>query len=177
MQVSRLAAYLFGAAVCGAWLASAAGVARPSRMPPPAAVAPEDIRLDALAADVQSQAVRLRQRLASAPAPEGTDRNPFTFRAQRQPVAPAAASRPAPLLPPVPVPDLGEPALELIGIAETRTPAGPVRTAMITGGRDELIMVTAGQRILSRYDVVAVSVDAVELRDVETGAIRRLALR
>ena len=38
-------------------------------------------------------------------------------------------------------------------------------------------MVTAGQRILGIYDVVAIGVDAVELKHVATGATRRLALR
>ena len=65
-----------------------------------------------------------------------------------------------------------EPALELVGVAESTSPEGIVRTAMITGGHNELMMVTAGQRILGRYDVVAVGADAVELKDVETGGIR-----
>ncbi len=67
--------------------------------------------------------------------------------------------------------------LELIGIAENTRPEGLVRTAMITGGHDELMMVTAGQRILGRYDVVLVGADAVELKDVQTGGKRRLILR
>jgi hypothetical protein len=48
---------------------------------------------------------------------------------------------------------------------------------MITGGRDDLMMVTVGQRLLSRYDVVAVGADAVELKDLETGLARRLVLK
>jgi hypothetical protein len=48
---------------------------------------------------------------------------------------------------------------------------------MIAGGHDELMMVTAGQRILGRYDVVAVSADGVELKDLQTGSARRLVLR
>jgi hypothetical protein len=67
--------------------------------------------------------------------------------------------------------------LELIGIAETKKENGLVRTAMITGGYGELMMVTAGQRILGRYDIEAVGPDAVELKDVETGARRRLIFR
>ena len=70
-----------------------------------------------------------------------------------------------------------EPALYLIGIAETKTAAGIVRTAMITGGRDDLMMAMVGQRLLSRYDVVAIGPDAVELKDLETGLPRRLVLR
>jgi hypothetical protein len=79
--------------------------------------------------------------------------------------------------PPPAVLQIREPALQLIGVAETNTNDGPVRTALITGGHSELMMVTVGQRILSRYDVVAVAADAVELKDVDTGAIRRLILQ
>jgi hypothetical protein len=114
--------------------------------------------------------------LSSAPAPADRARNPFTFAERRS----AAHREPTPDPPPAvsvpPPPELLEPSLTLIGIAETRTAEGPVRTAMITGGRDDLMMVTAGQRILGRYDVVVVSADAVELKDLETGGVRRLVL-
>lgn len=177
MNAPRLAACLIGAAVCGAWLASAAGVARQSRILPVRPPAPEVVQLDALAAEVQSQAERLRQKLASAPAPRAADRSPFNFD------SPAVRRRTPARLPqvialPEPVQaEIREPVLELIGIAESGTGDALVRTAMITGGHAELMMVTVGQRILSRYDVIAVSADAVELKDVESGATRRLILR
>ncbi len=176
MKASRLAAWMVCAAVGGAWLASAAGVSRSPRISPVTVRTSDDIRLDALVADVQAQSGRLRERLSNAPSPVGAERNPFTFVARRQPVRAAEVavaqepSLPAP-------PEILEPALNLIGIAETRVPDGIQRTAMITGGRDDLMMVTAGQRILSRYDVVAVGADAVELKDLETGLTRRLVLR
>ena len=178
MNASRAAAWIIGAAVCGAWLASAAGVTRQARLmrvsPKPADV----VQFEALAADVQAQAGRLRERLANAPAPRAAERNPFRFSASPVPRRAAAAARPAPVVlePAAPV-DVREPALELIGVAETRKPEGVVRTALITGGYDELMMVTAGQRILGRYDVVAVGADAVELKDLQTGGTRRLLLR
>jgi hypothetical protein len=75
------------------------------------------------------------------------------------------------------VPEVREPSLQLIGVAENTTKDGLVRTAMIAGGYNELMMVVAGQRILGRYDIVAVGADAVELKDVQTGAIRRLILQ
>lgn len=176
MKPSRLAAYLLFAAVGGAWLASASGVIWQARTPRAAAVPAPDVRLDALAADVQSQTTRLRARLANAPAPSPADRNPFTFGSG--PDAPRAAARaPLPVVNAPAVPDVREPSLELIGVAETRTAAGIARTAMIAGGHDELIMAAVGQRVLDRYEVVAVGADAVELKDLESGAIRRLALK
>lgn len=174
MKASRLAAWIFGAAVCGAWLASAAGVSREPRI----VRAPQrstDVRLDALAADVQAQAGRLRQRMAAAPAPETLDRNPFTFASRRQPAPRVKAPAAAPVV--AQPPEIREPVLDLIGVAESKKDGTIVRTAMITGGYDELMMVVAGQRILGRYDVVAVGADAVELKDLETGVIRRLVLR
>jgi hypothetical protein len=177
MTASRLAAWMLCAAVGGAWLASAAGVSRSARTFPATPRTTDDVRLDALVSDVQAQAGRLRKRLASAPAPSDRARNPFTFVERR--TAPRRERTPAPektVTVPLPA-ELLEPSLTLIGVAETRTPEGPVRTAMITGGRDDLMMVTAGQRILGRYDVVAVSADAVELKDLETGGVRRLVLR
>jgi hypothetical protein len=182
MTAGRLAALLLGAAVCGAWLASAAGVTRQARLArstPRQAQAPQ---LDALTADVQAQAGRLRERLAQAPAPREVQRNPFRFADRAAPTirrAPRSAVRePAPTPEAVDVaPEIREPALQLIGVAENASKAGVVRTAMIAGGYNELMMVTTGQKILGRYEVVAVGADAVELKDVQTGAIRRLILQ
>ncbi|MEX1130213.1 MAG: hypothetical protein WD227_00945 [Vicinamibacterales bacterium] len=182
MTAGRQAALLLAAAVGGAWLASAAGVsqqARLARSTPQQAQAPQ---FDALTADVQAQAGRLRERLAQAPAPREVQRNPFRFADRSAPTirrAPRNAVRDgAP--PPEPVdvaPEIREPALQLIGVAENASKEGVVRTAIIAGGYNELMMVTAGQKILGRYEVVAVGADAVELKDVQTGAIRRLILQ
>jgi hypothetical protein len=178
MSAPRVAAWIIGAAVCGAWLASAAGITRAPRTVRPSPRPPDVVQLDVLAADVQAQAGRLRERLAQAPAPNAAIRNPFRFspspsqHARRPRLVERAA--PAGLETPAPMP---EPSLVLIGIAESVQPDGVVRTAMITGELGELMMVTAGQRILSRYDVVAVGADAVELKDVATGAARHLVLR
>lgn len=180
MSAPRLAAWIIGAAVCGAWLASAAGVTRQSRITPPAPPAADAVQLDALAADVQAQASRLRERLAQAPAPNTTPRNPFRFApapSQRQArpatLDPGLPERPAveTLLPPA------EPVLDLVGVAESSTADGLVRTAMMTSESGDLIMAVSGQRILGRYDIIAIHADAVELEDVQTGAIRRLVLR
>ena len=180
MSAPRLAAWIIGAAVCGAWLASAAGVTRQARFTPAAPPAADAVQFDALAAEVQAQATRLRERLEQAPAPNTTPRNPFRFApapAQRQ-VRAATISRATPDLPAVDIAmPHAEPMLDLVGVAETSTPDGLVRTAMMTGGAGDLIMAEPGQRVLDRYDVVAVEADAVELKDVETGAIRRLVLR
>ena len=168
---------LLGAAVCGAWLASAAGITRQAQE---ARITPRQIeaaQFDALAADMQAQAGRLRERLAQAPAPREAIRNPFRF--AERPAAPARRGR-AIVPEPTPVaesPEVREPSLQLIGVAESQSKDGLVRTALISGGGSELTMATNGQQILGRYEVVAVGADAVELRDLQTGGIRRLRLQ
>jgi hypothetical protein len=170
MKPGRAALYLGGGILLAAWLASAAGVGRPSipQVPPPSADAAQ---LDSIAAGVQSQAVRLRQRLAGAPAPGAAIRNPFAF-AAREETEPVMVHR-APIAAPKAVADdPPEPDLVLIGLAED----GSTRTALLGSG-DELLMATEGQTIVGRYRVNKVGADAVELVDLTTGATRRLLLK
>jgi hypothetical protein len=178
MSASRLAAWIFGLAVCTAWLASAAGVGR-YQPPARAAVRPAmDAELTALAADVQTQASRLRDRLAQAPAPSPRQRNPFSFGVRGSTSSrPLRSAAPVSIDPPVVPAGPSEPLLTLIGVAEMIGRGGPVRTAMITGASGDLIMVTAGQTVLGRYEVAAITADAVQLKDTATGALRVLVLR
>ena len=167
MRPARAAAYLVGGILLAAWLASAAGVGRPSIPPVPDRTA-EAVQLDALAAGVESQASRLRQRMAAAPAPHAEIRNPFAFAAV-QPPAPVTVRQPIA----APVADvLPEPNLVLLGLAEE----GATRTAMIESG-DDLLMATEGQTIVGRYRVSKVGPDAIELIDLLTGTTRRLFLK
>jgi hypothetical protein len=177
MNASRLAAWIFGLGVCTAWLSSAAGVGR--NAPPPRTIpkSPINAELSTLAADVQTQASRLRDRLAEAPAPSSQERNPFSFVA-RSASPPRVAVRsvgPAPAI--VTEPQVAEPILTLIGVAEMAGPSGPVRTAMITGPAGDLLMVQAGQTLLGRYEVTAIGADAVQLKQTDSGAVRTLVLR
>jgi hypothetical protein len=168
MKPTRAAAYVIGGMLLAAWLASAAGIVSPS-IPPLPSRSPESVQLDALASGVQSQALRLRQRLAVAPAPRSTIRNPFEFvvlrpriPVSRKPIEPAAPVVDAP----------PEPNLVLIGLAED----GSTRTAMIESG-DDLVMVTEGETVVARYRVVKIGADAIELVDLVTGTTRRLFLK
>ena len=170
MKPGRAALYLGGGVLLAAWLASAAGVGRPSvpQLPQPSADAAQ---LDSITAGVQSQAARLRNRLAAAPAPGAAVRNPFAFGARVESEPPMARRSPIQAAPAVaeepPAPDL-----VLIGFAEE----GTTRTAML-GSADELLMVTEGQTVAGRYRVAKVGADAVELIDLTTAATRRLLLK
>ena len=173
MPSARAAAYyVVGAGLLAAWLASAAGVSRsPVPMPRVPAPSAEAVQLDAVASDVQSQARRLRKRLAAAPAPQAPFRNPFAFvsapaarppRVRAQPIVPSPAIEDA----------VSEPDLVLIGVAEQ----GTTRTAMVGSG-DELLMASEGQTLAGRYRVLKIAADAIELVDLGTGTTRRLFLK
>ncbi len=173
MTPARAATYLVGAILLAGWLASAAGVTRsqPPRAPRRSADA---MQLDAVVLGVQSQASRLRKRLADAPDLLPPVRNPFTFAEHESAAAASSAllprvAQPAPVALNGPVPD---PDLTLIGVAEE----GETRTAMIQSG-DELLMATEGEILAARYRVVKVGAEGVELVDIGTGFTRRLSLR
>jgi hypothetical protein len=180
MTPKKAAAYLTVAILLAAWFASAVSVSRQARAPrQPSASASDEARLEALAADVQAQSSRLRERLAAAPRVQTPTRNPFMFRPRETPV-PNRMVRAA-IMDPQPAAELEfeprEPLLVLVGVAEEKTKEGLVRTAMISDEAEELHMAVQGQHLLGRYVVEAVSPDAVELKDITTGVIRRLALR
>ncbi len=120
--------------------------------------------------------MRLKTRLAAAPAPQEPFRNPFTFatrvsRERREAPARVETDTPALLGPPL------EPAIELIGVAESESPKGIVRTAIVSALSGELFLVKEGETIAARYRVGTVLADAVELNDLLSGTVRRLALR
>ena len=177
MTIRRAVTYGGLSCLLAAWLASAASTLRqPAPHEPERSIA--GASTDTIVADVQAHATRLRERLASAPTPQVPRRNPFLFatRAIDIPSQPARRVEPATVLPPEALP-LPEPPLSLIGIAESQTPKGPVRTAMIAGEADALFMVVVGETVVGRYRVEAIGADAVELKETATGTIKRLALR
>lgn len=179
---SRAAALVAGAGLVAAWLAAAAD----RQTPPVVSGADRDstalVRAEQLAQEIESQAARLRTRLASAPQPAPSERNPFSFqvsppRPTRMPVAAASVDDPAAL----PIPAAPEPApLTLSGIAEEASAddkaATPVRTAVLSGFGD-VFLAKAGDTLAGRYQVTAVGADAVELKDLTTGRTIRLGLR
>jgi hypothetical protein len=179
MTVQRAAAYFGSAALLCAWLASAASTSRQSPTQPVAVPdKPRESETEMLARDVQEQAERLRKHLAAARDHKRPSRNPFAFQErQREAAAPVAPRLPGLLPLPAPVPR-DEPPLVLIGVAEQATPQGPVRTAMIAAEGDQLFLVKAGETVIERYLVEAISVDVVQLKDLAPGGgVRRLALR
>jgi hypothetical protein len=174
MTPARAAAYFGCATVLGAWLASAAGIGEQSRYPSSEPQPVQSTGTETLAEDVQAQAIRLREHLATAPTPQRPSRNPFAF--APRPAAGRAAAAPRVTAPPEPV-VFPEPLLQLVGIAADQTPEGAVRTAIITAEGGEMLMVKAGDSIGARYKVESIGADTVELTDLTSRSIRRLTLR
>jgi hypothetical protein len=175
MAPARAAAYLGGTTLLVAWLASAAGVSRQPVETVPEQTRGDGVQLDTLASEVQSQAARLRTRLAAAPAPQSPLRNPFAFTPRAATVRRVSPPGESPSFESSSA--MPEPVLELVGIAEQKLETGLKRTAMVAAPGDQLFMVTDGQELAGRYRVSAIGADAVELRDGVTGATRRLALK
>ena len=177
MTSGRTIRYVAGGGLLVAWLAAANMPAqdpdRSRERVPPA----DSVPTAAIAEEVHSQAARLQARMAQAPIPESTPRNPFAFgtspRAARaaQPEATVAVDAAPEVLVPPP------PALTLMGIAEEYVIGGYRRTAVIGGEGDSIFMVAEGDRVGERYKVTKIGADAVELEDVVNKGYRRLALR
>lgn len=175
MTVKRAAAYSGAGLLLLAWLASAAGLARQTSEPEHVSE-PGGTGTPPLAAEVEAQTLRLKTRLAAAPAPQEPLRNPFTFAPRASTGRRSAPTREA-VVEPAPIGPPAEPAIELIGVAENETPDGVRRTAIISALGGELFLVKEGETVAARYRVGAVSGDAVELQDLLLGTVRRLALR
>ena len=177
MTFRRATLYIGGGSLLVAWFSSAASVSL-MRTPRRAFSEGQSVSAptDGVAEAVQAQTRRLRQRLATAPLPQQPLRNPFAFR-------PAPSATPAPVrvraVATEPVEPLiaEDPRLELVGIAEKRTPDGPVRTAMIATESSDLLMAGIGGEVVGRYTVAVIDSDGVTLTEVATGRTRRLVLQ
>jgi hypothetical protein len=176
MSAKRAAGYSGGALLLLAWLSSASGLMRQTSDAPEPARPVETAGAATLAADVQAQAERLKTRLAAAPAPQEPFRNPFVF-APREQTPRRERPAPAEIPPPAAFAAPPEPAIELIGVATSESPKGPVRTAILSALSGELFLVKEGDVIAGRFRIAAVGADVVELTDVVSGVSRRLALK
>ncbi len=171
MNMKRTATIAIAGGAIAAWFAGAATSNYP---PPPPSVfaAPAiDVRGEALSREIQ----RLHERLRPTASPRQPGRNLFTFHAAAPPppVEPPPVARAAIVEAPVVA---AAPALKLSGISEDPGDDGPVRMAFIVAG-GQLLIVKEGDAVTSRYRVVKISADVVELSDLLDDSTRRLALR
>ena len=176
MTLRRATLYIGGGTLLVAWFSSAASMSQ-GRNPRRAPQIPDDSAPgQSLALGVQSQARRLKERLATAPVPPEPVRNPFAFGPAPERMAPvprpgAAAPDLAPE--PIVVPDLP---LVLVGVAERRNGDVVVKSAVISSNGQDVILAEVGTVLLGRYTVTSIGSDAVELKDDSTGRVRRIVL-
>ena len=177
MTLRRATLYVAGGTLLVAWFSSAASVSlgrSPRRVPQ---IVDEGAPAQSLALSVQTQARRLKERLATAPLPQEPVRNPFAFRPPEMRVAPPSrAPVPVPTTAPVEMiaPDVP---LLLVGLAEHRNGEVLVQSAVITSNGDDLIMAEVGTMVVGRYTVTSIGSDTVEMKDASTGRVRRLVLQ
>jgi hypothetical protein len=163
---------LLAALLVAAWFV----VGHSTRVPAsdgPVAHAGKALPADPVGNGLTERAGRLRALLASPPRATALARNPFSFSGSRAAAGPSAAQ--AARLP-QPEPDEPRPDLALSGIAEETARGTPIRTAVIVAG-GQLVFAREGDRVLSRFLVLRIAPDAVQLRDVERGDLLTLALK
>ena len=175
MTAKRAAAYCGGGLLIVAGLSFAGGLGRQTPPVTDPSNAVETSGTVSLAAEVQEQTARLKARLAQAPPASEPVRNPFMF-APRESAPRSRRAAETAVPEPLPLPP-AEPAIELVGVAEDRTPEGVVRTAIVSSLSGDLYLVKEGDSIVGRYKVKAVGLDAVDLTDLLSGGTRRLTLR
>jgi hypothetical protein len=183
MDASRAAVVVVGVNLIAVWAWAAAG----GRMgPPPGTItaprAAADVAVGEARAALVAAAGRLEAHARGQRVTPPITRDPFQFGsldravAHRAPGASAAAApsaRPqaaaSPALP-------AEPEIVLQGMAESQDGEAVVRTAVVRAGPD-LVLATLGTRIGERYEVVALSSDAVELEDLASHARRTCRMK
>ena len=183
MTNSRVAMLTGGVALLAAWLSSAAGTVPSAPVPagpigigpaPAQTVTPAPARLD-----LERQVARLASRLENAPRPRDPARNPFTLTARTRgtsPPPPEVGTTPRPVPGVAHSAAAGPPTVSLAGIGAERTPDGRRRTAVLSfDGR--VFLGRIGDEVMGRFQVRAVTDDAVELFDLRDGALLRLTLR
>ena len=182
MMDLRVAALTGGVALLAAWLSSPAGTVpavQATDTPVGLGVAsaqpvtPVPARLD-----VEREVERLASRLENAPRPRHPARNPFTLRSRTRATSPppsavGAAPRPDPAV--VASLAAGPPVVSLVGIGAERTSDGRRRTAILSAdGR--VVLARIGDEVLGRFQIRAVTDDAVELFDLRDETVLRLTL-
>jgi hypothetical protein len=160
---------LLAALAAVAWVALDRGLRSPA--PLAGSRTPTTSLVDPVGNGLGERSARLRAYLASPPPAGPARRNPFSF-------APAPAARAMAAREPVPAPPPVEtrPEMVLSGIAEDGAPGAPVRTAVISVG-GQVVFVKEGDRVLSRFAVVRIAADAVQLRDTERDQLFTLAFK
>ncbi len=183
MNASRAAVVVVGVNLIAVWAAAAAG----GRMgPPPGTIASPSVAADVVAGEARATLVAAAERLEAHAREQRAvppiTRDPFQFGGRDGAVATrvrAGVPSSGPSAPPqgadAPA-SPEEPDVVLQGMAESQDGEAVVRTAVLRAGPD-LVLATIGTRIGERYEVVALSSDAIELEDLVSHARRTCRMK
>jgi hypothetical protein len=119
----------------------------------------------------------LRERLRPSTEPRAPRRNLFRYAARTSSAAASGAGTTEPDAPaalPAPAPPTMH--LDFIGVAESPSEQGVVRTAIMTAA-GQLVHAKEGDSVAARYRVTRITSEVVELVDSIDGATTRLVLR
>jgi len=180
MDSSRTAVMAVGVNLIAVWVVAAAGGRATPQVPPHAAARlTQEQAVDEARGTLRAATARLKAHRRQPPDLRSVARDPFQFGARRPdaraaaPAGPAAGaagtSRPPALEP-------AAPEIVLQGLAEDHAGGTVVRTAILSAGGD-LVLATLGMPVGSRYRVVAIGADHVELEDAAGGPRLTLWLR
>ena len=181
MTRSKVVLMAAGTALAAAWFSSATTVPSLPTAMPTAAVAAQQAGPIPAQVDLAHEVTRLTARLGHAPRPRVPARNPFAFRPHDPVVAPTGpptvsmrGSLERRLRELADAPS-GHPSVTLAGVGSEPTATGVRYTAVLSvSGR--VLLVNVGDDVIGRYQVRAVSNDAVELRDRQGDATVHLTL-
>jgi hypothetical protein len=165
---------LLAALLAAAWLIAVkySRVESPAATAPPGGAAYQDRPVDA---GLSERARALRSYLGAPRPLAPVRRNPFGFLDSSRPMA-RVDGRAAAAVGAGAASVSSRPEMALQGIAEETGNGHPLRTAVIaTAG--ELLFAKEGDRVLSRFLVVRITEDAVQLKDDEGGATFFLVLK
>jgi hypothetical protein len=163
---------LLAALVAAAWIAFGHGLPSSAPSGAPARI-PAQVQGDPVGNGLADRARQLRARIESPPPRGAVRRNPFAF--PPSPRATAAAGLDAAVRPDPP-PSEPRPELVLSGIAEDAAGGATVRTAVIVVA-GQLLFAREGDRVLSRFVVLRIAADAVQIKDTERGDVFTLAFK
>jgi hypothetical protein len=173
MLMTRTSAVLVGGGLLTALIASPA-LLRTSGAPA------ETVRPFVQASGVVDEASALHlepllaRRVAAQPAP--ASRNPFVFGSRPAPPPPAPPAAPAPAIVEAPVAP-PRPPITLGAIASESGDNGAVIRTAVLSVAGQVFLVKEGERISSRFSILRISAEVVELRDEAADTVIRLALR
>jgi hypothetical protein len=163
---------LLAALLAGVWMVLGRGAPDPDASRVPERRVPE--RRDPVGDGLGERTERLRAYISESRGQVAVHRNPFSFPAPARPAPPdASPERRVEVDSEAGTP---RPELTLSGIAEDQVAGTIVRTAIINAA-GQLVFAKEGDRVLTRFLIVRIVADAVQVKDTERDEVFTVAFK